>query len=205
MKDLKVLFLDANKEQQIDFLLPENHEYHNIKVISKQYTYRDKKLINEEYKLPIAVTYVPSDKEKEDSCKRFFISQIIRKIKEHLVGDYSFFFAIKTVKELQLNIIKTLDVFDSSQYTYQLNAKLVVEYNKEGVVFNEEFVFSEVSLVLPCKLKTATTLPPVYWHIVRNYLNIPKGTLYSFNDKIITFTVNGIKYELDIVTEQLTW
>lgn len=198
----KVLFLDADDEQIIDFLLPNTNEYHSIKVTSKQYSYKNGRLLNEENKLPIVVSYKPSTKTTELSCKRYFISRIIERIKNYLVREYEFYFSIKTVKELHLIINKNIDVFDNNQYTYELSCKLVLEYNNLGRYYIEEFNFSRLSLLGDIVLDTTTTLPPVYWNCIKDIIHIPKNTIYKFNGNIISFIIANINYKFDIETKE---
>ena len=199
----KVLFLDAEDEQDIEFLLTGTNEYHNIKVTSKEYCYKNKRLISEKNKLPIVVNFKPATKATELSCKRYFISRIIERIKNYLVRDYKFYFSIKTVKELHLIINKYIDVFDNSQYTYELSCKLVLEYNNLGKSYIEEFNFSKLSLLGDVALDTATTLPPVYWNCIKDIIHIPKNTIYKFNGNIISFVISNINYKFDIETKEL--
>ena len=199
----KVLFLNSEEEQIIEFLLPITNERHTVKVISKEFSFKDNKLIREDNKLPIVVGFKPSTKYAEMSCKRYFISRIIEKIKLYLIKKYSFYFSIKAVKELHLRINKTLDVFDKEQYTYQLSCSMLLEYNKQNKYYTEEFVFSSVSLLGDIVLFSTTTLPPLYWNVVKDLMHIPKNTVYYFNENIISFIINNIEYKFDIETKQL--
>lgn len=199
----KVLFLDSQDEQNIEFLLPNTNEYHSLKVASKQYSYKDGKLLNEENKLPIAVSYTPSTKTTELSCKRYFISRIIERLKLHLVRKYQFYFSIKSVKELHLIINKNIDVFDNNQYTYELSGILVLQYNKQDLHYTEKFNFSKISLLGDIVLDTTTTLPPVYWNYIKDIMHIPKNTIYVFYDNTFSFVVNNINYKFDIDTKEL--
>lgn len=207
-----ILLLDAKEEQDIEFLLPNTNEYHSVKVISKQYNYRDNKLLDTENKLPILVNFKPSSLPAEYSCKRYFISRLIEKIKLHLVRKYSFYFSIKAVRELHLNINREIDVFDSNQSTFTINAELVVEYFKSGEkygtednYFTETFSFSSVSLLGDIVLEKCTTLPPDTWNLLKDFIAIPRGTEYKFKDNIISFYYKNKEYYFNIETKQLTW
>ena len=202
-----ILFLDSNEEQEIEFLLPNTNEYHSVNVITKQYSYKNNELVSTENKLPIICTFKPSSKVAELSCKRYFISKLIERIKLYLVRKYHFYFSIKTVRKLHLNIRHDIDVFDSTKGTYEIKAKLVVEYFKRetNATFNEEFNFSSCSLLGDIVLDTATTLPPDTWNILKDLISIPRGTIYKFNNNIISFIYYNKEYYFDIETKQLTW
>jgi len=204
---MKVLFLDSQESQQIEFLLPFTNEYHQILVTSKEVTYRNKKLINKENKLPIVCTIAPSTKISELSCKRYFVSKLIQKLKLELVRKYSFFFSIKAVKELNLLITQELDIFDSLMSTYTLSANLILDYSskEKEKEFIETFVFSKVSLLGDIVLDTSTTLPPIAWNVLKNYVAIPKNTVYSFKENNITFSIGKNNYTFNINTNQVTW
>lgn len=207
-----ILFLDSEETQEIEFLLPNTNEYHSVNVITKQYNYKNNELVSTETKLPIICTFKPTSKIAELSCKRYFISKLIEKIKLYLVRKYSFYFSIKAVRELHLIITREIDVFDSQQSTFILSCKLVLEYFKNGSkyncensYFNEEFNFSSVSLLGDIVLDTATTLPPVYWNILKDLISIPRGTIYKFNNNVISFIYYNKEYYFDIENKQLTW
>ena len=206
----QLLLLDAKSTQDIEFLLPETNEYHTVTVISKQYNYKNKQLLTVEDKLPILVNYRPTNLHAEFSCKRFFISELIKRIKFYLICKYKFFFSIKTVKQLELNIIRDIDVFDSSQSTFTMSAKLTVEYHKSGDKYNtqdnwytETFSFSSCSLLGDIVLEKSSTLPPDIWNELKNLVVIPKNTEYLFNGNIISFVISNINYKFDIETKEL--
>jgi hypothetical protein len=208
----QVLFIDSARIQDIEFLLPETNEYHTVKLISKQYNYKNNELLTVEDKVPIVVTFKPNTRLAEISCKRYFISRLIEKIKLHLVRKYHFYFSIKSVQELHLNIIREIDVFDSNISTFTINAKLVVEYFKSGKKYNtedsyftEEFVFSSCSLLGDIVLDTSTTLPPDTWNCIKDFISIPRGTTYSFNDNTIQFKYRNKDYYWNIENKQLSW
>lgn len=210
----KLLFLDSPEEQIIEFLLPNTNEYHQIKVTSKQYNYKNNELLSIEDKVPIIVTFKPNSKIAEISCKRYFVSRLIERIKLYLVRKYHFYFSIKAVKELHLNIIREIDVFDSNISTFTINAVLVVEYFKSGekygtygtkdTYFIEEFVFSSCSLLGDIVLDEASTLPPDTWNLLRNYIAIPRGTTYKFNNDVISFNYKNKQYYWNIEDRHLT-
>lgn len=208
----QLLLLDAKEEQHIEFLLPETNEYHTVKVISKQYNYKNGSLLNTESKLPIVVTFKPSNPLAELSCKRYFISRLIEKIKLYLVRKYHFYFSIKTVRELHLNIIREIDVFDSNQSTFTIKAELVVEYFKSGAKYNTEdsyftetFYFSSCSLLGDIVLDKASTLPPDTWNRLKDFVAVPRGTEYKFDDNIISFNFRQKLFKFDVVTKELSW
>lgn len=208
----QLLLLDAKGEQDIEFLLPNTNEYHSVKVISKQYNYRDGQLLTVEDKLPILVTFKPSNLHAEFSCKRYFVSKLIEKIKLYLIRKYHFYFSIKTVKELHLTINKQVDVFDSTKGTYEISATLIVEYFKSGekygtedTYFTETFSFSSCSLLGDIVLDTASTLPPDTYNLLKDFIAVPRGTKYKFKDNIISFFYKQKEYYYDITTNQLTW
>lgn len=203
MTNTKLFFISSKETQDIEFFLPETNEYHCFSLTSKEFIFKNNKLVNEENKIPIIVTAIPNTKLSEFSCKRYFISRIIERIKLHLIRKYEYFFSIKTVKKLDLIIVKTLDVFDSNDYTYQLKGKLTVEYTNKNKIYLETFNFSELSLLGEITLENASTLPPNYFNIIKYQVSIPKNTLFWFYDNVISFNINTINYKFDIETKEL--
>ena len=104
-KEKKQLFLlDCLPSQEIELYLTNTNTYTTLTVSSKEIITKNGAVVAYSNKMPILVTHKPVLSNSKLSCKRYFISRIIEKMKLTLIKQHLFHFDINKVKDLDLKI-----------------------------------------------------------------------------------------------------